>query len=184
VFVPSLPSGETRATALYWRNAEPPPVVLDNLQLPGGAFVSVPPAPLDGVSHVRHAAAIGRSIGLIAEVAEQGGGYAWVPMVDQGGMQNPTGAPLPSSQFVPDIISDGKRFVTCAYDPDQGRFWLALFPPGDPTQLTEIDVPRVSVAPVTACRLALAGGKIGVAWQEPVPPSTARIYFSTVGDPP
>ena len=109
----------------------------------------------------------------------------WVIALDD--FFNPRTAPqvvLSARDLVPDVVTNGRHFVACGRG-DDGELVLGIYSVADLQQVAVLPVPRLSIAEIASCRLAVAPGgtQVAVAWAERVPPATLYQYVTLVDLP-
>lgn len=109
----------------------------------------------------------------------------WVIALDD--FFNPRTAPqvvLSARDLVPDVVTNGRHFVACGRG-DDGELVLGIYSVTDLQPVAVLPVPRLSIAEIASCRLAVApgGARVAVAWAERVPPATLYQYVTLVDLP-
>lgn len=109
----------------------------------------------------------------------------WVIALDD--FFNPRTAPqvvLSARDLVPDVVTNGRHFVACGRG-DDGELVLGIYSVTDLQQVAVLPVPRLSIAEIASCRLAVApeGTQVAVAWAERAPPATLYQYVALVDLP-
>ncbi|HEX2568302.1 MAG TPA: hypothetical protein VH877_02005 [Polyangia bacterium] len=136
--------------------------------------------------HVASAAVAGGKIAVAAQRPADGRlPPLWVIALDD--FFTPRTAPqvvLSARDLVPDVVTNGRHFVACGRG-DDGELVLGIYSVTDLQQVALLPVPRLSIAEIASCRLAVApgGAQVAVAWAERVPPATLYQYVTLVDLP-